>query len=134
CLLWNSLLVIITIAYLMEKISYRKLVLGGLLSIIPHLYLMFSSILTDFILGYINSIYVPLPLLQIGVIIIIRKEAFLKKMGGAKSTKVKRLEFVKVPFAYILTSSFRRISRGFRKENEKHSDNISDTKNDKEIS
>ncbi len=134
CLLWNSLLVIMTVGYLMEKISYRMLIFGGLLSIVPHLFLMILSLLFSIGAGFITSFYIPLPLLQFGVIIITRKEAYLKKMGGAKSTKMKRLEFVKVPFAYIITSSFRRISRGFRRENEKHLENSLDTKSDKEIS
>ncbi|MHA1909573.1 MAG: hypothetical protein ACW98Y_19900 [Candidatus Thorarchaeota archaeon] len=117
--LWNAILVVFALLYLKEKIPHRLLLLAGLVSIVPHLFIMISSILVFILGGSIIEFYIPLTLLQIGVFLLIRHE---NKTKGLDITEIikKRSEFVKVPVAYILTSSIRRLSRGFRRDNKQH--------------
>ncbi|MHA1943768.1 MAG: hypothetical protein ACW96M_05165, partial [Candidatus Thorarchaeota archaeon] len=77
-LLWGIILVAFVLLYLQEKIHRRLLIVGGLLSIGPHLILLFSSFYSVIMGGFPVGIYVPLPLLQICVILIIRSEKQMK--------------------------------------------------------
>ncbi|MCK5238254.1 MAG: hypothetical protein KAR33_01830 [Candidatus Thorarchaeota archaeon] len=131
--LWSTLLVVFALLYLQEKIQRRLLIVGGLLSIIPHLFLMFSSIFLFIYGGTSFQVYVPLPLLQICVVLIIRRVNQMKGIDARELSKRRGSEIVKVPIGYILTSSIRRLSRGFRREEKESPSNATDTQSGEEV-
>jgi hypothetical protein len=132
-LLWSIILVVFALLYLQEKIHRRLLIVGGLLSIGPHLILLFSSFYSIIMGGLPLEIYVPLPLLQICVILIIRSENQMKGLDAMELSKKQRSESIKVPIRYILTSSIRRFTRGQQRENKELQRDTNDTSSDEEV-
>jgi hypothetical protein len=109
---WNAILLIFTFLYLTERIQLRLFVLAGIVSIIPNTIYSITTILMHLFTFSSGQIIFILPLLQIGVILILRHERNKQYKTASDVKDIRHPEFVKVPITYLLRSQIRRLFRG----------------------